>query len=220
MLRECEPSLLCAERNFVDAGLAAAVQPLGTRCVVLDDADAAAGNAATPPGWTPWRDFLAAARGTPPAVRSDASAPVLLCFTSGSTGRPKGVLLSGAALAANADKRRAPDGLLISELVRVEDEGDTLTEDEIVSTSLEIAYTGEQWRLGTASRADRIDFEYSTDATTLSNGTWTGVDTLDFTSPFTTTTGALDGNAAANRTAISSTISSLNIPAGATFGVV
>ena len=103
MLRECEPSLLCAERNFVDAGLAAAVQPLGTRCVVLDDADAAVGNAATPPGWTPWSDFLAAARGAPPAVRSDALAPVLLCFTSGSTGRPKGVLLSGAALAANAD---------------------------------------------------------------------------------------------------------------------
>lgn len=86
-------------------------------------------------------------------------------------------------------------------------------------TSLAISYTGEQWRLGTASRADRIDFEYSTDATTLSNGTWTGVDTLDFTSPFTTTTGALDGNAAANRTAISSTISSLNIPAGATFWI-
>ena len=29
-----------------------------------------------------------------------------------------------------AYKRRAPDGLLVSELVRVEDDGDTLTEDE------------------------------------------------------------------------------------------
>jgi len=83
-------------------------------------------------------------------------------------------------------------------------------------TSLAISYTGEQWRLGTASRADRIDFEYSTDATTLGNGSWTAVDALDFTSPNTTTTGTLNGNATANRTAISSTISSLNILPGAT----
>lgn len=103
MLRECEPSVLCAESAFVDAGLAAAVQPLGTRCVVLDEPAAAAPRAAALPGWTAWHDFLAAARSTPPAPRVDASAPVLLCFTSGSTGRPKGVLLSRGALAANAD---------------------------------------------------------------------------------------------------------------------
>lgn len=48
-------------------------------------------------------------------------------------------------------------------------------------TSLKIAYTGEQWRLGTASRADRLDFQYSTDATGLANGTWKDVDQLDFT---------------------------------------
>ena len=41
-----------------------------------------------------------------------------------------------------ADKRRAPDGLLISELVRVEDEGDTLTEDEIVSTTMVLVEAG------------------------------------------------------------------------------
>ena len=35
-----------------------------------------------------------------------------------------------------ATKRRAPDDLLVSELVRVEDEGDVLTEDEIVSTTM------------------------------------------------------------------------------------
>ncbi len=103
MLRECEPSVLCAEHAFVDAGLAAAVQPLGTRCVVLDEPVADASRAAAPAGWTAWRDFLASARGTPPKARVDASAPVLLCFTSGSTGRPKGVLLSRGALAANAD---------------------------------------------------------------------------------------------------------------------
>jgi hypothetical protein len=47
-------------------------------------------------------------------------------------------------------------------------------------TSLEIAYTGEQWRLGTLARSDRIDFQYSTDATSLITGTHTDVDALDF----------------------------------------
>lgn len=73
-------------------------------------------------------------------------------------------------------------------------------------------------RLGTAGRADRLDFQYSVDATSLSTGTWTNVDALDFSSPTTTgTLGALNGNDAANRTAVGSTISGLNIPAGATF---
>ncbi len=85
-------------------------------------------------------------------------------------------------------------------------------------TGLAISYTGEQWRLGAAGRVDRLDFQYSVNATSLAtaSGTWIDVDQLDFTSPFTTTTGALNGNAAANRTAISFTIASLNIPAGAT----
>jgi uncharacterized repeat protein (TIGR01451 family) len=87
-------------------------------------------------------------------------------------------------------------------------------------TSLAISYTGEQWRLGTAGRADRLDFQYSTNATSLTTGTWTDVDSLDFTSPVQAgTLGALDGNAGANRTAISATINGLNIPNGATFWI-
>ncbi len=89
-------------------------------------------------------------------------------------------------------------------------------------TSLTISYTGEQWRLGLASRpiADRIDFQLSTDATSLSTGTWTDYDSLDFSSPILTgTVGALDGNNSANRTAISYTISSLSISNGATFWI-
>jgi hypothetical protein len=35
-------------------------------------------------------------------------------------------------------------------------------------TSLDVAYTGEEWRLGTASRTDQINFEISTNATDLS----------------------------------------------------
>ncbi len=85
-------------------------------------------------------------------------------------------------------------------------------------TSLAVSYTGEEWRLGTAARIDQIDFQYSTNATSLSTGTWTDVNALDFVTPATSgTAGARDGNLAANRTAISSIVSGITIPAGATF---
>ncbi|MBL8296886.1 MAG: hypothetical protein JNN30_00945 [Rhodanobacteraceae bacterium] len=88
--------------------------------------------------------------------------------------------------------------------------------------ALAIAYTGEQWRIGinTTARDDRLDFEYSTDATSLNTGTWTAVTTLNFVNPIKTgTIGALDGNAAANRVAVSDSITGLNIANGATFWV-
>lgn len=78
-------------------------------------------------------------------------------------------------------------------------------------SSLGLSYTGEQWRLGTAGREDRLDVEYSLDATSLTTGTWTAVSALRFTAPVTTgSLGALDGNAAANRTVISGEITGLN----------
>ncbi|HAV64647.1 MAG TPA: PEP-CTERM sorting domain-containing protein [Verrucomicrobiales bacterium] len=81
-------------------------------------------------------------------------------------------------------------------------------------TSLTISYTGEQWRLGAVGRVDQLDFQYSLDANSLTTGVWIDVDALDFVAPVTSSpTGALDGNALANRVAISSTISSLSIPA-------
>lgn len=86
-------------------------------------------------------------------------------------------------------------------------------------SSFDIAYTGEQWRLGTISRADRLDFQYSLDATSLTTGSWVDVNALDFTTPTTVTVGAKDGNAAANRTALGSTISSVSIANGSTFCV-
>jgi uncharacterized repeat protein (TIGR01451 family) len=82
--------------------------------------------------------------------------------------------------------------------------------------TLQIAYTGEEWRLGTAGRTDQLDFQYSTNATSLTTGTWTDVNALDFTTPTTTTTGAKDGNNVANRTAISNTITGLTLAPGAT----
>ncbi|HEX8140179.1 MAG TPA: Calx-beta domain-containing protein [Pyrinomonadaceae bacterium] len=83
--------------------------------------------------------------------------------------------------------------------------------------TLQIAYTGEEWRLGAAGRTDRLDFQYSTNATSLTTGTWTDVDALDFTTPNTAGTGAKNGNDAANRTALGTTITGLNIAPGATF---
>ncbi|MEY4174808.1 MAG: hypothetical protein RI900_1973 [Actinomycetota bacterium] len=47
------------------------------------------------------------------------------------------------------EKRRAPDGLLVSELVRVEDEGDVLTEDEIVSTTMVLLEAGHEATVNT-----------------------------------------------------------------------
>lgn len=78
-------------------------------------------------------------------------------------------------------------------------------------TSITITYTGEQWRCGATGRTDQLDFQYSTNATSLSTGTWTDNNTLDFVSPSTTTTGAKDGNAAANRAVKTAIITGLNI---------
>ena len=84
-------------------------------------------------------------------------------------------------------------------------------------TSLDISFTGEQWRLGTAARADRLDFQYSTDATSLTTGSWFHVDELDFSSPNTTAaTGALDGNATENRTVVTASITGLSIASSTT----
>ncbi len=84
-------------------------------------------------------------------------------------------------------------------------------------TSITISYTGEQWRCGTTGRTDQLSFQYSTSATSLSTGTWVDVNTLDFMSPSTTTTGAKDGNAAANRAVKTTTITGLNIASNAIF---
>ena len=92
-------------------------------------------------------------------------------------------------------------------------------------TSLQVGYTGEQWRFGlvgggTRPVADRLDFSLSTDATSLTTGTWIDYNALDFTAPVTTgTVGARDGNAAANRTVISATLTGLSIPDGSTFWI-
>lgn len=87
-------------------------------------------------------------------------------------------------------------------------------------TTLTVNYVAEQWRLGDTVAADKLDFEYSTDATSLANGTWTAVDPLDVNSPVNTgTAGPLVGNDAANKVAVAGDITGLNIANGSTFWI-
>ena len=120
---------------------------------------------------------------------------------------------------AAASAERALGGLQSGNLIPLvggffsNDTGSTIT-------SLEISYTGEQWRLGALGRVDRIDFQYSLNATSLSAGTWIDADALDFVAPTTAgAVGPLDGQAAANRAAISGIITGISIPPGARFRI-
>ncbi len=87
-------------------------------------------------------------------------------------------------------------------------------------TAFTLTFDGEQWRLGQSGQsADRLDFQYSANATGLTNGTWTDANAGDFSAPITTgNTGSLNGNLAANRTAaITVTVSSLDVTNGSSF---
>jgi len=89
-------------------------------------------------------------------------------------------------------------------------------------TALDIAYTGEMWRAGATNRnaADRLDFQLSTDASSLTTGTWVDYNALDLNSPnLSATAGALNGNAAGNQAAVTFSITGLSIPTGASFWV-
>lgn len=118
---------------------------------------------------------------------------------------------------AAGSTERALGGLLSSNLIPTTGASFTNSTGAVITT-LTISYTGEEWRLGTANRADRLDFQYSLDATSLTGGTWTDADALDFSTPSVTgSAGATDGNNASFRTAISHTLTGLSIPDGATF---
>jgi hypothetical protein len=66
----------------------------------------------------------------------------------------------------------------------------------------EFMYRAEQWRRG-GTLTDRLDFQISTDATSLTTGTWVDFDAWDFISLQNSGTAtSLDGNAVANRTTV------------------
>jgi hypothetical protein len=87
-------------------------------------------------------------------------------------------------------------------------------------TALAISYTGEQWRRGSGTERDRLDFQYLIGSTSLTDtNTWTDVNELDFLSPIATGKNdkQTDGNATGNNTEITYTITNLSIGPGETF---
>jgi hypothetical protein len=87
-------------------------------------------------------------------------------------------------------------------------------------TSLDVTYTGEQWR-NSAAAAQTISFSYLVGSPTVTGSlaefqsAGVAVPSLDFTSPITGgAAGALDGNLAANRTTLTFSITGLNVPNG------
>jgi len=89
----------------------------------------------------------------------------------------------------------------------------------VTLSSITISYTGEQWRLGMAARGpDSLNFQISTNATSLSTGVWADVNELDFSTPSTTApVGLRNGNDSANRSIINFTITGLTVANGAIF---
>jgi endonuclease I len=118
---------------------------------------------------------------------------------------------------ATGSTERAFGTLTSSTVNRIELGGRYINQTGSTITALTVQYRGELWRLGAANRSDRLDFQYSLDATALDNGTWVDVDALDFATPNPTATlGALNGNDPANQRMLTHTIDSLEIGVGQT----
>lgn len=93
--------------------------------------------------------------------------------------------------------------------------GQTLTE-------LLISFTTEQWRRGEGRAQDRLQFHYSTTTSGLEDATgWLEFSALDALSPATsgTTEAALDGNASANQSHVSATLTGFNLAPGETLWI-
>jgi cytochrome P450 len=69
-----------------------------------------------------------------------------------------------------ASKRRAPDGLLVSELAQVEDEGERLTEDEIVSTTMVLLEAGHEATVNTLGNGTRALMQHRDEWRRLTSG--------------------------------------------------
>jgi hypothetical protein len=88
-----------------------------------------------------------------------------------------------------------------------------------VISTLNFSFIVEQWRSGSSNTVNEVNiFEYSTNATSLSTGTWTAVSSLNLNEILTTTTtaAAVDGNNPANQASISGSITGLTLANGST----
>ncbi len=169
----------------------------GVPAVQSFDTMASAGNASTlPGGW-----FLLESSGNTEYTADNGSAISGTTYSYGATGnseRAFGSIRSGSNAPTIGARLQNDTGATLSEVL--------------------VGFTKEQWRVGNTSSVDRMDFQYSLNATSIGDGaaTWIDVDALDVTSIITNGAAtALDGNAPANRAAVSATINSLSLGAGA-----
>ena len=88
-------------------------------------------------------------------------------------------------------------------------------------TSITVNYTAELWRLGQkpALRLDSTNFSYNVGADSIQATGWTVAGNFKTTDTTATAAGAINGNIAPNRGAVSHTISGLSIDNGVTFWI-
>ncbi|ALI98055.1 Ig-like domain-containing protein [Rufibacter tibetensis] len=147
-----------------------------------------------------WQFVRLAGTGTNPLTLgvtngSTATGGVYNVGTSGAADRALGTLASGGAIPAVGVSFRNTTGTTLN--------------------GFRIDATMEQWRTHSSNTVvEKVIFEYSTDATSLTTGTWVGVESLDLVEILTTTTAAaaVNGNDAANRTAITGDITASLAP--------
>ncbi len=140
-------------------------------------------------------------------------------YTASTGGNTAGDTYSYGAAGVNPGTDRAFGTLLSGSLTPVMGAA-FLNNTGAEITALKISCVGEQWRLGTAGRADRLDFQINPNAATLTAAGFVDVNSLDFTTPLTSgNAGARDGNATAHRTWISAAITGLSIPNGQAFAI-
>ena len=172
----------------------------GAGCVESFDGLSAVGGTALPPG-AAFDETGTSANVNSAYGANNGSSNAGDVYSAGATGagdRAFGTLLSGTLTP------------LVGVLV-TNDTGTTLT-------SLGVSYTTEQWRQGGTARFDRLSFAYSTTQTSVAaTSGMTAVAGLDGPAANGgSVTGQLDGNAAANRVAVSGTISGLSVAPGGT----
>jgi hypothetical protein len=156
----------------------------------FDSLAASATGSALPPGWGFFESGTSANTTYSAGAGTSATGDTYSFGAVGSTDRAFGTLLTGSLSAA-----------LVLNLTNG---------TSAAITQIGIAYVGEQWRLGSTGRADRLDFAYSLDGTN-----WVEVDALDFIAPNSSgPVGALDGNATGNRIEVIGALSGLNLAVG------
>ena len=116
--------------------------------------------------------------------------------TTGSTSRTLGGLQSGSLIPSYGAK--------------------FLNNTTSTATSITVLYTGETWRVGAVSRTDKLDFQYSLNATDLSNGLWLDIDSLDYQN---IAQGATSSGSLIHSSLKNFTFTGLNIPAGSFFWI-